>query len=84
MADQPNPMPIDGRESPQPLSVPKPAAEDAEQAARKVLELSPGNIPAQLALAEIDFRRGRLEQAEGDGHQPERRRAHAELSPHVF
>lgn len=47
MADQPNPMPIVGRESPQPLSVPKQAAEDAEQAA--LAELSA--VVAQLLAA---------------------------------
>lgn len=47
MADQPNPMPIAGRDSPQPLSVPKQAAEDAEQAALD--ELS--SVVAELLAA---------------------------------
>ena len=47
MADQPNPMPIAGRDSPQPLSVPKQSAENAEQAALD--ELS--SVVAELLAA---------------------------------
>jgi hypothetical protein len=47
VADQPNPLPIAGRDSPEPVSVPKPAAEDAEQAALD--ELS--SVVAELLAA---------------------------------